>query len=172
MSPSATVALSYHVSKPANAPTWRPSVRLTELPVPIETSSERINSEGSSMPHDRGRISGTFTARMGRNVPAFEITHGDYLKKVQKAFRIHAGNRPGAAKEIASELECSDKAVKSWLDGRTAPSGVLCCRAMNRIPAYAALKREIAAMETDMDPRLQAKYQELHRLTLELAGAP
>jgi hypothetical protein len=42
---------------------------------------------------------------------------------------------------------------------------------MNRLPAYAALKREIAAMETNIDPRLQAKYQELHRLTLELAGA-
>jgi hypothetical protein len=87
------------------------------------------------------------------------------------AFRAHVGDRPGGAKVIAEEVECSPKTAQSWLDGESTPAGILDLRALNRIPAYAALKREIAAMETVLDPRLQAKYQELHRLTLELAGA-
>ena len=97
------------------------------------------------------------------------MTHGDYLKRVSRAFREHTGNRPGAAQELAGEIECSDKTTKSWLDGKTAPSGILDLRAMNRIPAYAALKREIAQLESDLDPRLQAKLQELHQLTQQLA---
>lgn len=121
------------------------------------------------MPRNREGLSGKSLARNARNIPAFEITHGDWLRRVQKAFRDHVGNRPGAAGELAAEIECSEKTTKSWLDGKTAPSGILDLRAMNRIPAYAALKREVAAMETGLDPRLQAKYQELHALTLALA---
>lgn len=123
------------------------------------------------MAHDRKFSSGNSLAKDARNIPAFSITQGDWLKRVSKAFREHAGNRPGAAAAIAAELECSEKTVKSWLDGKTAPANILDLRAMARIPAYDALKREIAAMETGLDPRLQAKYAELHRMTLELAGA-
>lgn len=106
-----------------------------------------------------------------RSIPAFEITHGDYLKLVSEAMRAEAGNRPGKAKYIAEKVQCSPKTAQSWLDGESAPAGILCARAMNKLPYYAALKREIAGMEEDggIDPRLQAKYQELHRLTLELA---
>lgn len=121
---------------------------------------------------NRRKSAGNYPANDTRDIPAFSITHGDYLKLVRGAMRQEAGDRPGAAKFIAARIECSPKTAQSWLDGETAPSGILDCRAMNRLPAYAALKREIAAMETDMDPRLQAKYQELHRLTLELAGQP
>jgi hypothetical protein len=117
----------------------------------------------------RLKRAGNFPANDTRDIPAFSITHGDWLKLTQGAIREEAGARPGAAKYIANLLECSPKTVQSWLDGETAPSGILDLRAMNRLPAYAALKREIAALETTMDPRLQAKYQELHRLTLELA---
>ena len=122
------------------------------------------------MPHNRERISGRFPSHDTRNIPAFEITHGDYLKLVRKAFRDHVGNAAKPAQVLADQIECSDKTTQSWLDGKTAPSGILDLRAMARVPAYAALKREIAAMEEDgIDPRLQAKYQELHALTLALA---
>lgn len=87
-----------------------------------------------------------------------------------EAFRSHVGNRPGGAKVIAYECECSPKTAQSWLDGDSTPAGILDLRAMNAIPAYAALKREIASLQSDMDPRLQAKIAELHRMTLELAG--
>ena len=121
------------------------------------------------MEHSRKRFSGNSPAQDTRNIPAFSITQGDWLKLVSEAMHEDTGNRPDKAKYLAGKLQCSWKTTKSWLDGDTAPSGILDLRAMNRIPAYAALKREIAAMETDMDPRLQAKYAELHRLTLELA---
>lgn len=120
--------------------------------------------------HDREKKAGNIRSNDARNIPAFEITHGDYLQRVRNAFREHAGDRPGAAKSIAAELECSDKTTKSWLDGKTAPSGILCCRAMARIPAYAALKKKLAAQEAALDPRVQATIQELHRMSLELAN--
>lgn len=85
------------------------------------------------------------------------------------AFREHVGDRPGGAKVIAEEVECSPKTAQSWLDGESTPAGILNLRAMHAVPAYAALTREIAAMQSTMDPRLQAKYQELHRLTLQIA---
>lgn len=118
------------------------------------------------------RVAGKVPVKVTRNIPAFEITHGDYLERVRDAMRNEAGDRPGAAKYIAAKVECSPKTAQSWLDGETAPSGLLCSRAMNRIPAYAALKLEIAAMEIDLDPRIQAKYQELHALMLAIAGGP
>lgn len=121
------------------------------------------------MPLHRERISGNILSGFARDCPAFEITHGDWLKRSSRAFRDHVGDGPGGAKKLASALECSDKTTKSWLDGKTAPSGILNLRAMNRIPAYAALQREIAAMQSDMDPRLQSKIAELHRMTLALA---
>lgn len=132
--------------------------------------SPRESGEGHFMAHHRGRVAGDSLGRTPRDIPAFSITHGDWLKLSQAAFREHVGARPGAAKVLAAEIECSPKTTQSWLDGETSPAGILDLRAMNRVPAYAALKREIAAMESDMDPRLQAKYAELHRLTLELAG--
>lgn len=90
---------------------------------------------------------------------------------VRAAMRDHVGgSRPGGAKVIAEDCECSEKTAQNWLDGKAAPSGILDLRAMHAIPAYDALKREIAALERNLDPRLQAKYQELHRLTLELAN--
>lgn len=64
-------------------------------------------------------------------------------------------------------LHCRKTAV---VGGESTPAGILDMRAMAKNPIYAALKREIAGMESTMDPRLQAKYAELHRLTLELAG--
>lgn len=119
--------------------------------------------------HARNQRAGKSPAQDTRNIPAFSITQGDWLKLVSVAMHEDAGDRPDKAKFLAGKLQCSWKTTKSWLNGDTAPSGILDLRAMNRIPAYAALKREIAAMETDMDPRLQAKYAELQRLTLELA---
>lgn len=122
------------------------------------------------MPTNRANVSGNIPSTKDGNILAFTIAHRDYLKLTQRAFREHVGNRPCGAQELADQIKCSDKTTKSWLDGKTAPSGIYDCRAMNRVPAYAALKREIAAMESDMDPRLQAKIQELHRMTLALAG--
>lgn len=121
------------------------------------------------MLRNRERVSRDFTSKATRDIPAFTITHGDWLKLVRDAMREEAGDRPGAAKYLAEKVQGSPKTTQSWLDGETAPSGILDLRAMNAIPAYAALKREIAGMEDGLDPRLQAKYQELHRLTLELA---
>lgn len=128
------------------------------------------NHEDNAMLQNRGAIARNFLSKDTRNVPAFSITHGDWLKRVSQAMREDVGDRPGAAKELASRLECSEKTAQSWLDGRTAPAGILDLRAMNRVPAYAALKRQIAAMEMDCDPRVQAKLMELYRLTLALAG--
>ncbi len=118
----------------------------------------------------RERNAGNLPANDTGNIPAFNITHAAYLRLVQGAMQEEAAGRPGAAKYIAAKLACSPKTAQSWLDGQTAPSGILDCRAMTRLPAYAALKDEIAAMERELNPRLQAKYQELHRLTLELAN--
>lgn len=123
------------------------------------------------MPHNRERIAGNFRSKDTRNIPAFEITQGDYLRQVSSAFREHTGDRPGAAKALAEEIECSDKTTRSWLAGETAPSGILDLRAMARIPAYAALKRKLAAQEAALDPRVQQTIQDLHNLTMQLAGA-
>lgn len=121
--------------------------------------------------HDRSKIARNDRRDLARNVRAYTITQGDWLKLTQIAMRDHVGNSPGGAKKLASELECSEKTAQNWLDGKTSPSGILDLRAMHAIPEYAALKREIAAMETDMDPRLQAKLMELYRMTVQLAGA-
>lgn len=126
--------------------------------------------EGNDRMSFRGNSSREFRAKDTRNIPAFELTQGDWLRQSAKAFRAHTGERPGAAKELAAELECSDKTTRSWLAGETAPSGILDLRAMARIPAYAALKRKLAAQESQMDPRVQATIQELHRMSLQLAG--
>jgi hypothetical protein len=98
------------------------------------------------------------------------MTQAEYTKRIQRAMHDEAGDGPGKAKRIAVKLECNEKTVQNWLDGKTTPSGILDRRALNKLPIYAAIVREIAAMEADLDPRLQAKYQELHRLTLELAN--
>jgi len=113
---------------------------------------------------------GNFSAESAKP-RAFRINQSEWRRLSSNAWREFAGNRPGAAKFIAEEIECSPKTAQSWLDGESTPAGILDMRAMNRNPIYAALKREIAGMESTLNPRLQAKYQELHRLTLELAGS-
>lgn len=135
-----------------------------------DTSSLHETAKGISDAPYREKIAGRFPAKDTRSIPAFEITHGDWLKRVAKAFRDHYGDRPGAAKAAAADLECSEKTTRSWFNAETAPANILDLRAMNKVPTYAALKREIAAPESDLDPRVQAKVQELHRLTLALAG--
>ncbi len=147
----------------------RPAMSSDQNRFSQNTPSERYDSEGNSTVRHRGNRAGNYPANDTRDIPAFSITHGDWLKRVAKAMHQEAGDRPGKAKYIAELVECSPTTAQSWLDGETAPAGILDLRAMNRLSFYAALKREIAAMETDMDPRLQAKYAELHRLTLELA---
>lgn len=109
-------------------------------------------------------------AKNARNIPAFEITQGDYLKKVAAAMHEHTGGVTGGAKILAAEIECSEKTTRSWLNGETAPSGILDLRAMARIPAYDALKRKLAAQQSSLDPRVQETIQELHRMTMQLAG--
>jgi hypothetical protein len=143
----------------------------------VESSKFRreSHSEGT-MPSNRdeladkysGKNGGNFSAETGRP-RAFHLTQSQWRKLSSDAWRAYAGSRPGAAKWIAEEVECSPKTAQSWLDGESTPAGILDMRAMNKNPIYAALKREIAGMECNLDPRLQAKYAELHRLTLELA---
>lgn len=139
-----------------------------------QTSQDRPSvpnqDRGTDMQRYTEHSSREFRAKPSRNIPAFEITHGDWLGQSARAFREHTGDRPGAAKELAGELECSDKTTRSWLAGETAPSGILDLRAMARIPEYAALKRRLAAQESAMDPRVQETIQQLHRMTMELAG--
>jgi len=118
---------------------------------------------------NRDKDAGNFSAETGRP-RAFRITQSEWRKMSSSAFRQHVGDRPGAAKALAEDCECSPKTAQSWLDGESTPAGILDLRAMSAVPVYAALKREIAAMEMGLDPRLQAKYQELHRLTLQLGG--
>jgi hypothetical protein len=131
----------------------------------------RSETEETTVQRYRGKNAGDFRAKTARNIPAFEITQGDWLKQSAKAFREHTGERPGAAKELAAKLECSDKTTRSWLAGETAPSGILDLRAMARIPEYDALKRKLAAQEQALDPRVQSTIHELHALTLTLALA-
>lgn len=126
------------------------------------------NRDGSADKY-LGKNAGNFSAESGRP-RAFRMTQREWRIETSRAFREFVGNRPGGAKVIADAVECSPKTAQSWLDGESTPAGILNLRAMNAVPAYAALTREIAAMESTMDPRLQAKYQELHKLTLELAG--
>lgn len=127
---------------------------------------------GKTVTHNRSDIARNDRRETGRNIrcEAFTITQAEYTKRVQRAMHAEAGDGPGKAKRIATKLECNEKTVQNWLDGKTTPSGILDRRALNKLPIYAAIVREIAAMEADLDPRLQAKYQELHRLTLELAN--
>jgi hypothetical protein len=120
------------------------------------------------MPTNRYQRDGNFPS-LDTKPRAFRVTQADWRGLSRNAFRQHTKGLQKPAHVIAGECECSPKTAQSWLDGESTPAGILDLRAMASIPEYAALKREIAAMETDMDPRLQAKYQELHRLTLELA---
>lgn len=115
------------------------------------------------MPHDRERNARNVRGSSARPL-AYTISQGDWLKRVSKVMRAHTGDRPGAAKVLADEVQCSEKTTQNWLDGRNAPTGVLDLRCMHAIPGYAALKREIAAMESDLDPRVQAKLSELAQL--------
>ncbi len=101
----------------------------------------------------------------GRSL-AYSITHGDWLKAVQKVMREHVGEGPGGAKKLAELLECSPRTAENYLLGRTTPAGVMDLRCLNAIPGYAALKRELAEMEMNLDPRVQAKLQELAQLVM------
>lgn len=135
-----------------------------------KSSSSVHSSEGISNMRNTEKDAGNNLSADNGRPRAFRLTQREWRMLSSAAFREFTGDRPGAAKAIADEVECSAKTAQSWLDGESTPAGILDLRALARIPTYAALKRQIAAMETDMDPRLQAKYQELHRLTLELAG--
>lgn len=144
---------------------------------PSRVFPSRSTHEGKNEMANRQSDAGNFSGLNGGNLSAenakpraFHLTQREWRSLSSQAFRAHVGDRPGGAQALADEIECSPKTAQSWLDGESTPAGILDLRAMARIPAYAALKREIAAMETTMDPRLQAKYQELHRLTLEIAG--
>ncbi len=118
--------------------------------------------EGKALAHDRERNTRNDRAGNGRAL-AFTITHGDWLKEVQRVMREHVGEGPGGAKKLADIIKCSPRTAENYLLGRTTPSGVLDLRCLNKIPGYAALKRELADMETNLDPRIQAKFAELAR---------
>ncbi len=136
------------------------------------SSLSRESLRGQTVTHDRRNIARNDRREIGRNIrcEAFTITQAEYTRRVAEAMHADAGPGPGKAKRIATLVECNEKTAQNWLDGKTTPANILDRRALNRLPSYAALAREIAAMESDLDPRLQAKYQELHRLTLELAN--
>lgn len=161
-----------HTSFSDRASVGAPSRLLDGCRLPLSNSSSLSAStaEGLSVPHDRERIGRNDRRDTSRNVRAFTITQGELLELTQEAFREHVGPGPGGAKKIAGVVECSEKTAQNWLDGKTTPSGILDLRAMHAIPAYAALKREIAQLEMDLDPRLQAKLRELHTLTMALSG--
>lgn len=161
-------ATSVSISQ-ANGPAATESAYFQNRSFPNNSSSPN-HFEGNDMARIRENNCREFRGKSARDIPAFEITQGDWLRLSAKAFRDHIGGRPGAAKALAAEIECSDKTTKSWLNGETAPSGILDLRAMSRIPEYAALKRKLAAQESALDPRMQATIQELHRMTLQLAG--
>lgn len=116
-----------------------------------------------------GLNGGNFPAKDGRP-PAFSITQKEWLTRSSAAMRAFVGRRPGGAKLISEAVECSPKTAQSWLDGDTAPSGILDKRAMNAIPDYAALCCELSAMSVTVNPRLLAKYREIEKLTLEIAN--
>lgn len=98
---------------------------------------------------------------------AFTMTQKELYKLSAAAFRAFAGAGPGAATKIADAIECSKKTAQNYLDGRNAPGPIHDARALYAIPHYAAMKREIAQMETTLDPRLQAKLVEVARLVQE-----
>lgn len=156
----------------SNAAELAPTISTATSSHAFASSLPRESGNRERQMHDRRRIAGNDRREIGRNIrcEAFTITQAEYTKRVQRAMHEEAGDGPGKAKRIAVKLECNEKTVQNWLDGKTTPSGILDRRALNKLPIYAALMREIAAMELDLDPRLQAKYQELHRLTLELAN--
>jgi hypothetical protein len=141
--------------------------------VPNQSSKSVVSlcesSEGHFDVRDRTNRAGILSAKTTRTIPAFEITQGDWLKKVSAAMHAEAGDRPGKAKYIAGKVGCSPKTAQAWLDAEATPAGILCNRAMAALPAYAALKRQIAGMDADLDPRVQQKIQELHRMMMDLA---
>jgi hypothetical protein len=139
------------------------------MPFDLLAIPSRSHREGVFMYRDRGSIAGKSPARGAKKSPAFHLTQREWRLRSKDAFRAHVGNRPCGAQVIAEEVECSPKTAQSWLAGETTPSGILDLRAMNAIPAYAALKREIAALEGGIDPRIQAKLYELYRMTVQLA---
>lgn len=169
-------ALKSHAVAGVGAPAF-PAYRASSSEIPV---SLRKSAEGKNSVTNRDKSAGKFSGLNAGNFPvnppnkarAFRLTQSEWRAMSSDAWRQFAGDRSGAAKFIAEIVECSPKTAQSWLDGESTPAGILDMRAMNSNPIYAALKREIAGMASDMDPRLQAKYQELHRLTLELAGAP
>lgn len=98
---------------------------------------------------------------------AYSITHLELAERSKRAFRDFAGEGSQAASTVAEALECSKATAKNYLNGRNVPSGVHDLRALHAIPHYAAMKRELAAMEMDHDPRLQAKFNEFVKYVLD-----
>lgn len=143
------------------APTGSFALSLPSMPL-SERSLSRHQHEGDNVGYDRERVARNVRGGPARPL-AFSITQGDWVKSVQRVLREHVGDRPHAAKALARIIECSERTSQNWLDGRNAPVGILDLRCMHAIPGYAALKREVAAMESALDPRLQAKLVEMAR---------
>jgi len=101
---------------------------------------------------------------------AFRMTQGEWRKESRAAFRAYTKNKAKPSHVLAEILECNPKTAQSWLDGDSTPAGILDLRAMALIPEYAALKRKLANQESALDPRVQETIQQLHRMTIELAG--
>lgn len=92
------------------------------------------------------------------------------MERSKQAFRDFAGDGPEASGLVAEALECSKATAKNYLDGRNVPTGLYDLRAYHAIPQYTAMKRELAAMESDLDPRVQAKMVELAQLVMKHGG--
>lgn len=133
-----------------------------------------VHASSSVLPSQEGHLGQTMSYPRENNARnmrggngrcrAFTITQKELYQAYAKAFRAFAGNGPGAAKKIADVLECSNKTAQNYLDGRNAPGPIHDLRALNAIPHYEAMKRELAALERDIDPRLQAKLVEFARM--------
>lgn len=121
---------------------------------------------GIGMDHDREKFARNVRGGTSRPL-AYTITQREFLARSKQAFREFAGSGPGAAKRVADALQCSDKTAHNYIEGRNAPGGIHDLRAMHAIPPYAAMKREIAAIEGGLDPRVLAKVLEFAEFVRE-----
>lgn len=148
-----SLALSYRFDSVPAGP--RDHIRQSFLPPSLPS-----HLEAKTVPHDRDNNARNIRGSSARPL-AYTITQKEYRERSARAFRDFAGDSPGAAKKVAAALECSEKTAQNYLDARNAPGPIHDSRALYAVPHYAAMKRELAAMEMDHDPRLQAKFNEL-----------
>jgi hypothetical protein len=102
------------------------------------------------------------SAKIRKDLPAFNITQHELTAKVQAVMRDFAGNE-NAISKLSSALQCSDGTAKNYLEGKTTPQGIYDSRAMAVIPGYLSLKAELAGLEMALDPKHQAKMAEFMR---------